>query len=87
MKATLIILLFIISSCANERKDVQFCKCLEAGHNLNKKTAEYMGKSVTQEQKGEAMALKGIKERACENYKTTAGPEMRKKMKLCFESK
>jgi hypothetical protein len=85
MKIYSLLLLVLFASCGSKRIDKQFCNCLKAGNNLNKKTASILTENVTQEDKIQIIRLKGEKERACENYKAAAGPEMREKMRNCFE--
>ena len=72
--------LFVIS-CSS--KDEQFCKCLNAGEELNDYSAKMMTEEVTQEKANKMQQLKDAKKKECVDYQTMMGDEMLKRKAEC----
>lgn len=91
IKSTLPLALFsLLVACsgaegADEEKDDQFCKCLEAGEELNNFTEKLWDREPTKEDEEQMKKLKAKSEKECANYQIMSGDEMRRRKKLCKE--
>lgn len=81
MKYLLPIAIFLVAGCSS--KDEQFCKCLEAGEELNTASHEFMTKSPTEQDQQMIKKLKDEKTEACANYQEMSGEEMRSRKEAC----
>jgi hypothetical protein len=77
------VLAIILFSCSN--KDEQFCKCLQAGEQLNEYSVKLLEGDVTQEKASKLKELKSKQKEACKDYQTMKGDEMLKRKKECAE--
>jgi hypothetical protein len=78
-------LLFVLAACGSGEK-TPFCKCIEAGDELNSYSAEILGKSEIDTQAETKMtALKAKKKELCKDYETMSGAEMLELKKACGE--
>lgn len=68
-------------SCSS--KDDQFCKCMQAGEELNEFSAKMLSEEVTAEKAAKMKELKEIKKKECVDYQTMMGDEMLKRKANC----
>jgi hypothetical protein len=77
-------LLFVLAACSGEK--TPFCKCMEAGDELNAYSAEILDQSQIDEKVESKMnELKATKEELCKDYETMGGAEMLKLREDCAE--
>jgi Tfp pilus assembly protein PilP len=82
MKKTLFpVLILVLSACSS--KDEQFCKCMQAGEDLNEYSAKMLSEEVTAEKAAKMKELKDNKKKECVNYQTMMGDEMLKRKANC----
>lgn len=82
MKKTLFpVLILLLTACGS--KDEQFCKCLNAGEELNTYSNKLLTEEVTQEKADKLKALKDTKKKECADYQTMMGDEMLKRKAEC----
>lgn len=80
-KVFLFVALASLVSCSS--KDEQFCKCMQAGEELNEYSAKMLSEEVTSEKAAKMKELKEIKKKECVDYQTMMGEEMLKKKANC----
>jgi len=71
----------MLAACSS--KDEQFCKCLNAGEELNDFSAKMLTEEVTQEKANKMQQLKDAKKKECADYQTMMGDEMLKRKTEC----
>ena len=82
MKRLLFIALpILLAACSS--KDEQFCKCLNAGEELNSYASKMLTQEVTKEKANKMQQLKDAKKKECANYQTMMGDEMLKRKAEC----
>lgn len=78
-------LLFVLAACGSGEK-TPFCKCMEAGDELNAYSAGILDKSeITEEEESKMNELKATKDKLCKDYETMSGEEMLKLREDCTE--
>ncbi|GAB5416946.1 MAG: hypothetical protein Crog4KO_18130 [Crocinitomicaceae bacterium] len=75
----------ILWACSSDggEKDEQFCKCMKAGDELNKFSAELFERQPTAEDAKKMKELKSKSKKECSDYYTMSGEEMLKRKKAC----
>ena len=82
MKKTLFpVLILLLTACSS--KDEQFCKCLNAGEELNTYSNKLLTEEVTHEKADKLKALKATKKKECADYQSMMGDEMLKRKAEC----
>jgi hypothetical protein len=71
----------MLAACSS--KDEQFCKCLNAGEELNDYSAKMLTEEVTKEKANKMQQLKEAKKKECVDYQTMMGDEMLKRKAEC----
>ena len=85
MMKRLVPLLFILAACGSGEK-TPFCKCMEAGNELNEYSAEILAKSeIDTEAESKMKELKATKKKLCKDYQIMSGPEMLELKRACTE--
>lgn len=78
-------LLFVLAACGSGEK-TPFCKCMEAGDELNAYSAEVLDKSeITEKDQSKMKELRATKDKLCKDYKTMGGAEMLELREDCTE--
>ena len=80
-KVLLVALPLLVISCSS--KDEQFCKCLQAGEELNDFSAKMLTEEVTVEKANNMQQLKDVKKKECADYQAMMGDEMLKRKAEC----
>jgi hypothetical protein len=73
--------LLIFSSC--DSKDEQFCKCMQAGEELNAFSSALFEEEVTAEKAEKLKVLKTKQKKECADYQTMKGEEMLQRKEKC----
>lgn len=82
MKRLLFIIVpLVMAACSS--KDEQFCKCLNAGEELNAFASKMLTQEVTKEKATKMQQLKDAKKKECADYQTMMGDEMLKRKAEC----
>jgi len=76
-----IALFFLVISC--DSKDEQFCKCMQAGEELNNFSSKLFTEEVTEAKAAKLKSLKAKQKKECVNYQTMGGEEMLQKKAEC----
>ncbi len=78
-------LMAVLWACSGdgEEKDAQFCKCMKAGDELNKYSAELFDRQATAEDEKKMKELRAKSQKECSQYHTMSGEEMMKRKKAC----
>ena len=78
-------LVLVLAACGSGEK-TPFCKCMEAGDELNAYSAEILDQSEIDEDTESRMNdLKAKKEELCKDYETMGGAEMLELREACTE--
>jgi len=78
-------LFFVLAACGSGEK-TPFCKCMEAGDELNAYSAEILDQSeIDQEAESKMKELKASKDELCKDYKNMSGAEMLELREDCTE--
>ena len=78
-------LLFLLAACGSGEK-TPFCKCMEAGDELNAYSSQLLEKAeISKEDESKMAELKATKEELCKEYKMMSGAEMLKLREDCAE--
>jgi hypothetical protein len=80
-KLLLIALPILLAACSS--KDEQFCKCLNAGEELNDYSAKMLTEEVTVEKANKMQQLKAAKKKECADYQAMMGDELLKRKAEC----
>lgn len=80
-KVLLIAVPILLAACSS--KDEQFCKCLNAGEELNDFSAKMLTEEVTVEKANKMQQLKDAKKKECADYQAMMGDEMLKRKAEC----
>ena len=81
----LIPLLFVLAACGSGEK-TPFCKCMEAGDELNSHSADILEKSeISSKEESKMTELKATKKKLCKEYQTMGGAEMLELREDCDE--
>lgn len=78
--------LFLISGimlCACTGRDEAFCRCLEAGEELNVQSEKMLKDSSNPAERKKYHDLKRQKEKVCRSFQTMDGPTMIEKKRAC----
>lgn len=79
-------LLFVLVACGSG-ETTPFCKCMEAGNELNEYAAEVLNNQEVDDAVEKKMAeLKQTKKKLCKSYETMGGPEMLELKRECTET-
>ncbi len=79
-------LLFILTACGSSEV-TPFCKCMEAGNQLNEYAAEVLKNQEVDETVEKKMAeLKQTKKKLCKSYETMGGAKMLELKAECTET-
>lgn len=78
-------LLFVLAACGSGEK-TPFCKCMEAGDELNSYSSEILKKSeIDSKEEAKMTELKATKKKLCKDYETMGGEEMLELKKACTD--
>ena len=78
-------LVFVLAACGSGEK-TPFCKCMEAGDELNAYSAEILDKSeIDEETESKMSKLKATKDKLCKDYENMSGAEMLELREDCTE--
>ncbi|MFK7787165.1 MAG: hypothetical protein AB8B56_18735 [Crocinitomicaceae bacterium] len=78
-------LVFVLAACGSGEK-TPFCKCMEAGDELNAYSAEILDQSeIDGKTESKMQELKASKDELCKDYETMGGAEMLELREDCTE--
>ncbi len=81
----LVPLLFILAACGSGEK-TPFCKCMEAGNELNEYSSKILEKSeIDSKAESKMKELKATKKKLCKEYEMMSGAEMLELKRACTE--
>jgi hypothetical protein len=79
-------LLFVLVACGSA-ETTPFCKCMEAGNELNEYAAEVLkNQEIDAAVEKKMVALKQAKKRLCKSYETMGGSKMLELKRECTET-
>jgi hypothetical protein len=78
-------LVLVLAACGSGEK-TPFCKCMEAGDELNAYSAEILDQDeIDQDAESKMSELKAKKDKLCKDYETMGGAEMLELREACTE--
>ena len=79
-------MIFVLAACGSGEK-TPFCKCMEAGNELNEYSAEILEKSeIDANAESKMKELKATKKKLCKEYEMMSGPDMLELKRSCTET-